>query len=283
MGKVFLIIVIVFIFSKALTVNLFISLIFALIVFNILKSVGKSNKKPDQKDNEKTNEEKFIKEYPFPEGLDKKILLVYPHLSKEDLMSVKQELKNFFEIKNSCQSEFIAMPSRVVDIAWHEFILYTKDYHEFCHRAFGHYLHHNPFSKDMDPEKIKRSLQRTWVYSCKAENICPESPFCLPVLFSIDSTLNIPDGNEFSIENLDESKSNNSSKSNVSLKCMNGAFVGLGAVALVVGAGNGGYEVIANEYSIIVSSESGSAGSNSGDGDGDGGGGGCGAGCGGCG
>jgi len=262
MGKVFLVIVIVLIFSKALTVNLFISLIFALIVFNLLKSVGKSNKKPDQKDNEKTNEEKFIKEYPFPEGLDKKILLVYPHLSKEDLMSVKQELKNFFEIKNSC----------------------PKDYHEFCHRAFGHYLHHNPFSKDMDPEKIKRSLQRTWVYSCKAENICPESPFCLPVLFSIDSTLNIPDGNEFSIENLDESKSNNSSKSNVSLKCMNGAFVGLGAVALVVGAGNGGYEVIANEYSIIVSSESGSAGSNSGDGDGDGGDGdGGGAGCGGCG
>ncbi len=165
------------------------------------------------------------------------------------------------------------MPSRVVDIAWHEFILYTKDYHRFCNRAFGCYLHHNPFSEDVDPREIKRSLQRTWVYSCKAENIRPESPFCLPVLFSIDSTLNIPDGNEFNIENLDESTSNNSSKSNVSLKCMNGAFAGLGAVTLVVSVDDdeGGW---GNE--IIVSDGSSNIGNGSGNG-----GGGCGGGCGG--
>jgi hypothetical protein len=40
----------------------------------------------------------------------------------------------------------IGMPSKVVDIAWHEFILRTREYHAFCERAFGRYLHHTPDS-----------------------------------------------------------------------------------------------------------------------------------------
>ncbi len=38
------------------------------------------------------------------------------------------------------------MPSKIVDIAWHEFILRTREYTTFCHRAFGAYLHHSPDS-----------------------------------------------------------------------------------------------------------------------------------------
>jgi len=227
MDKVFLGIVIGLVFFKIFTENLFLSIIVALVILGVLTRTGK------------TNQKKFIANYQFPEGLDEKILFIYPHLSKESLISVKQELKHFFEMKSAYQLDVVAMPSRVVDVAWHEFILHTKDYHRFCNRAFGHYLHHNPFSKNMDPREIKRSLQRAWVYSCKAENIRPEAPFCLPVLFSIDSTLNIPDGNEFSIENLDELTSNNSLKSNASLKCMNGSFAGLGTVTLVVSVSGG--------------------------------------------
>lgn len=38
----------------------------------------------------------------------------------------------------------IAMTSRSVDLIWHQFILFTKEYHEFCNRFFGRYLHHVP-------------------------------------------------------------------------------------------------------------------------------------------
>lgn len=33
---------------------------------------------------------------------------------------------------------------RAIDSMWHEFILVTRDYHEFCQHYFGHYLHHEP-------------------------------------------------------------------------------------------------------------------------------------------
>jgi hypothetical protein len=36
------------------------------------------------------------------------------------------------------------MPSKLVDDAWHEFILDSVAYIDFCDQAFGGYLHHTP-------------------------------------------------------------------------------------------------------------------------------------------
>lgn len=38
----------------------------------------------------------------------------------------------------------LPMPSRAVDEVWHQFILFTEDYHAFCRRFFGGYVHHYP-------------------------------------------------------------------------------------------------------------------------------------------
>ncbi|WP_433363928.1 glycine-rich domain-containing protein [Streptosporangium sp. CA-115845] len=35
-------------------------------------------------------------------------------------------------------------PSDTVDIGWHTFILYTREYAEFCQRAAGRFIHHAP-------------------------------------------------------------------------------------------------------------------------------------------
>jgi len=35
-------------------------------------------------------------------------------------------------------------PSELVDIGWHTFILYTREYAEFCHRIAGRFIHHAP-------------------------------------------------------------------------------------------------------------------------------------------
>lgn len=190
----------------------------------------------------KNRQKKFIENYCFPEELNEKILAVYPHLLKKYLTYVKQELKLFFKMNSTYRSGIISMPSRIVDVVWHEFILHTRDYHNFCQQGFGYYFHHNPFSKETASQDIKLSLQRAWLYSCKAENIDPKNPHCLPALFSIDSSLNISDGNKFSVENTDGLTRNDSSNSNGSLKCMRGSFVGVGAVVLIssVDAGSDG-------------------------------------------
>jgi hypothetical protein len=51
-------------------------------------------------------------------------------------------------------------PSELVDIGWHTFILYTREYAEFCERIAGRFIHHNPYD---DPTKIyrKRALEKT--------------------------------------------------------------------------------------------------------------------------
>ncbi len=41
-------------------------------------------------------------------------------------------------------------PSLIVDIGWHTFILYTREYAEYCAVAFGHFLHHDPTDREGD-------------------------------------------------------------------------------------------------------------------------------------
>jgi hypothetical protein len=35
-------------------------------------------------------------------------------------------------------------PPHAIDLGWHEFILYTRDYAAFCNRMFGKFVHHTP-------------------------------------------------------------------------------------------------------------------------------------------
>jgi len=47
-------------------------------------------------------------------------------------------------------------PSDTVDIGWHTFILYTRDYARFCERVAGRFLHHVP----NDGKHIARDPER---------------------------------------------------------------------------------------------------------------------------
>lgn len=48
----------------------------------------------------------------------------------------------------SFNSDLNIGPSALVDIGWHTFILYTREYASYCQRAFGQYLHHNPTDRE---------------------------------------------------------------------------------------------------------------------------------------
>lgn len=38
-------------------------------------------------------------------------------------------------------------PSELVDVGWHTFILYTREYAAFCEKVAGCFLHHSPFDE----------------------------------------------------------------------------------------------------------------------------------------
>jgi hypothetical protein len=98
--------------------------------------------------------------------------------------------------------ETVGMPSKVVDAMWHEFILDTRKYSAFCKMAFGGYFHHLPASKTENGTAIENSIRRTLIFALQDENLNPAKPSRLPLLFTIDETLNIPDGNTYRLPSL---------------------------------------------------------------------------------
>jgi hypothetical protein len=51
-------------------------------------------------------------------------------------------------------------PAEIVDRAWHEFILCTRTYGEFCQRHFGRMVHHEPGGEsDENRRQFKQTLR----------------------------------------------------------------------------------------------------------------------------
>jgi len=47
-------------------------------------------------------------------------------------------------------SNAILTPSLRIDALWHEFILFSRAYTQFCHKHFSHYIHHQPSNSPRD-------------------------------------------------------------------------------------------------------------------------------------
>lgn len=62
--------------------------------------------------------------------------------TEEKARSVFGETKQF--LVNAAVSRIPTAPSKDVDEVWHNFILYTIEYAEFCQRYFGKFIHHVP-------------------------------------------------------------------------------------------------------------------------------------------
>jgi hypothetical protein len=94
------------------------------------------------------------------------------------------------------EPELLAMPSRAVDLLWHEFILHTVDYKEFCLQAYGHDLHHSP-ERSMDDQQTQvlngEGMARTFAMACADDRI-QDPTQVLPTLFTVDAILGLDDG-----------------------------------------------------------------------------------------
>jgi hypothetical protein len=138
--------------------------------------------------------EQYIRSYMFPRGLFDKLLKLRPGLDVKQQQLVARALRQYFLAYLKSGRRRVGMPSQVVDDLWHEFILYTRDYAEFCTRAFGSFLHHTPAVKLGSTRPDNEGLRRVWWYACLEENINPRKPTRLPLLFAIDAKLGITDG-----------------------------------------------------------------------------------------
>lgn len=143
----------------------------------------------------------FIRRYMFPPGLLAKLRKRYPHFQAREEQYTARALRRFFLTYLHAGFAPVAMPSRVADELWHEFILYTRDYQRFCQEAFGRFLHHSPAAL-MAPHQRERNaaLRRTWWHACLDENIDPRKPTRLPLLFALDAKLAVADGYRYRLD-----------------------------------------------------------------------------------
>jgi len=206
----------------------------------------------------------FIREATFPSFLGNKLRAQYPQLGVRDVELVLHGLRQFFMAHLRSKRRFVAMPSVVVDAAWHEFILHTRGYESWCKAAFGGLMHHTPAEVlGRDPQR-NDGLRRSWFWSCKEESIDPRKPTRLPLLFALDKKFAIPGGFSYVPDCGD-----------INRKSGSDAYCGtsFGDASGSGGSGCGG------DAGGFGGSDSSSDGGGGGDGGGDGGG--CGGGCGG--
>ena len=188
--------------------------------------------------------EQFIDTYPYRQFLDQRLTARRPELSPDQREQVFGGLRDYFHLCHSAGRRMVAMPSQAVDDAWHEFILFTRHYDQFCRKAFGRFLHHTPAEAMRSPTAASEGIKRAWRLACARERIDPKKPERLPRLFALDAALLIAGGFVYQLD------------------CLAAGGAGSGYCASHIGCGGG------------CSGDSG--GTDSDGGSGDGGGGGCG-------
>lgn len=137
--------------------------------------------------------ERFIRNYTFHAAVGKALSERRPELDESQRQQVLAALRDYFVLCLHSR-QMVAMPSQVVDDAWHAFILYTRAYELFCRRAFGRFLHHTPAEAYPASLDGLAMLRHTWALACAQEGLNVEAAEHLPRLFAIDRDLAIHDG-----------------------------------------------------------------------------------------
>lgn len=135
-----------------------------------------------------------LENYQFHPGIAVKVKEAYPHLNDQQVSLVLQALKDYFYICIKANKKMVSMPSKVVDTAWHEFILFTRDYESFSKNILGYFLHHTPAEAMEKPTQAQTGIKRAWRIACEKEGINSVKPNQLPLIFAIDAELNIEGG-----------------------------------------------------------------------------------------
>jgi len=136
----------------------------------------------------------YIREFELPRGLFEQLRKRHRGLTTRECQLVARALRQFFLAYQKSGRKYVSMPSQAADDLWHEFILHTRAYQEFCRKAFGSFLHHTPAVALGRNQDANAGLRRCFWFTCREESINPRRPTRLPLLFALDAKLNIEDG-----------------------------------------------------------------------------------------
>lgn len=161
----------------------------------------------------KARRREFIRQYRFPAALRSKLLFKHPDLDETQTHQVLEGLRQFFliclEINAVRARRSIGMPSKIVDDAWHEFILMSREYSRFCTDAFGTYLHHTP-AEASDEASEKGLLRTLHVLKTKSPGAGTWAMMGgIPLLFALDKAMAVEGGQHYddtSLAELDEKR-----------------------------------------------------------------------------
>ncbi len=128
----------------------------------------------------------FIEEYSFPSALRVKLRETFT--DDRQVAIALEGLREWYLVCLAARGRMLGMPSKAVDVAWHEMILMTREYHYFCQCAFGSYLHHTPES-EMDVSM--RSSLATTLALVESQGLTVAG---VPLLFAVDQQMDIEDG-----------------------------------------------------------------------------------------
>jgi uncharacterized membrane protein YgcG len=154
----------------------------------------------------KSEREAFIRGYPFPIQLRQKLAMLNPHWEGEQMQLALRALRQYFLVCLAADAagrgKPVGMPSKAVDQAWHEFILMSRQYTEFCRHAFGCYLHHSPESTMQTGmnEALVNTLHRIKTQPGGSTGWAMLGG--IPLLFAADRALSVADGFHYDAESL---------------------------------------------------------------------------------
>ena len=75
--------------------------------------------------------------------------------SDQDMILLERELKRFLILGIINDGATFGMYSKDVDNLWHTFILFTKEYAQFCNKFAGKFIHHVPVTEDSVDDKLE--------------------------------------------------------------------------------------------------------------------------------
>ena len=138
--------------------------------------------------------ERFIRESALPQALKRKLRETFPHLGAKDAELAERALRQFFIATLRSRGQYTAVPTRAADVMWEAFARNAPAYAAWCRTALGHVPEHSPAQILGKKAHYNDGLRRTWYWACCDESIDPRNPSRLPLLFAIDTKLDMPDG-----------------------------------------------------------------------------------------
>ncbi|MEY2493807.1 MAG: hypothetical protein QOJ45_299 [Verrucomicrobiota bacterium] len=115
------------------------------------------------------------------------------HMAPAQAESIFRDTLRFLYLAGATDAKHIA-PTKNIDIGWHAFLMFTRDYAEFCMTNFGKFIHHAPRRSSDAPTTVNSlavtfelarkifgpGLSDNWAYDIRSAECQPCTSRCSP-------------------------------------------------------------------------------------------------------